>query len=207
MGFLRTNIFSVFILFCILFSSEKLVAQKPILFQIPSSNAQIEAANTLGDTSLVEEYKRSDNQIKNAIYKDFRMYFEYGPVYFFQTKDAEDVQDGKLDKVSFEDNTGAPITLPQDLKEYYTANISFFPKVYRKTEQSGETILEETPENHFGLGIILRDENYQPLMGKLRFTECKIAKRGPWLNRKKRYYVFKGCEALNRKMAGKNVSE
>ena len=175
-------------------------AQEVLLFQMPSSDAQIEAAQSVNDMDAVKLYQRSDNQIKHAIAKDFRTNFTFCPIYFFHSKDLEKVENKNFSNVVFYDNNLNETSVP-NAESYHIANISLFPKQTELVEKmNGEKVLEQTAESHFGLGIILRTMDYEAVDGKLRFTPCKIGKRGNIFNKKKRYYVFTGGYAFNRKM-------
>ena len=184
---------------CALLSSS-LFAQQAILFQIPSSSSQIKYAESQGDQKSVAHYKRSDNQIKKAIFKNFKGYFNFCPVYFFKSANYDDVKKGDLKSVQFYNDKGEEVSVPAGLKDYQVANISFFPKVLNKVVKDGVEVFEEAPEDHFGIGIIINNIKFVPIMGKMRFTPCKIFKRGSIFNRKKRYYEFRGAESLNRKL-------
>ncbi len=172
-------------------------AQKAILFQYPSSSTQIKIAQERGDAKTVAFYKRSDNQIKHAIIKNFRQEFDYAPVYFFSSDDYYKVKAKDYDNVAFVDNKMNPVVFPEDILDYNIATIGFFPKELTEVEDKGEEVLEEGVENHFGRGIILKNVDLTPVKGKLRFTPCKIGKKGNIFVRKKRYYVFKGAGSLN----------
>ncbi len=192
-------IFIAVVLTTIFFSNVK--AQKAILFQIPSSSAQIKYETSRGNDKAVAQYKRSDNQIKHAIYRNFKEFFTYCPVYFFSSSDYEHVKNHKLQAVTFYNNLGKEVSLPTQLSDYKVANISFYPKVTKEiTKEDGSVVLEESSEDHFGIGIIMNDTTFNPVLGKLRFTPCKIFKRGSIFNRSKRYYEFRGAQSLNRKL-------
>lgn len=176
------------------------IGQETILFQIPNSTAQIEYAQSTGDEKSVAEFKRSDKQIMVAIYRNFKAHFNFCPVYFFNSKDFEKVKNKNLSAVTFYNNKGEEVKLTNELKNYQIANISFFPKVVNKEVDNGVEVLKESAEDHFGRGIIMNSSNFNPVLGKMRFTPCKIFKRGSIFNKKKRYYEFRGAEALNRKL-------
>lgn len=177
--------------------------QDAILVQIPSSNVQIKAAEAAGDSDMVKMFKRSDSQIKNALIKDFRTNFSFCPVYFFEIKDVEAVKAKKFKQVTFYDNNVIATDEPEKIRDYYIANISFYPKeTVEVADNNGTSVREETGvEDHFGLGIILRNQAYEPVKGKLRFTSCRIGKRGSVFNKAKRYYVFWGSNLFSRKLA------
>ncbi len=175
-------------------------AQELILFQIPSSAPQIKIAAKAGDTKSVALYKRSDNQIKTAIIKSFYNEFDYCPVFFFMTEDYDAVLAKEFDKVTFYNHAGKQALLPADLKDYKIANIRFFPKELNSTTVDGKEVYQETTEDRFGKGIILNNDQFEPVKGRLRFTPCKIMKRGSFLSPKNRYYVFRGVGAFNRKV-------
>lgn len=189
--------------FFFLLFSDAVFAQSALLFQIPSSSNQIAAAQTMGDDKLVGEYVRSDNQIKHAIMKSFQAEFGYCPVYFFNASDYEQVKNKELDAVTFYAKDGKEVTIPSSIEDYRIANISFYPKetFEVKDAQTGETNIREGAENHFGTGIIIYNKNYKPIAGKMRFTPCKIFKRGSIFNKKNRYYDFKGAGTLNKRLA------
>lgn len=191
------------VLFCMTFlMSQESVAQKALLFQIPSSAGQIEAAQSAGDDKTVAIYKRSDNQIENAIMRSFKAEFGYCPVYFFHGSDFDKVKNKELSEVQFYAKDGSKVMIPKDLKDYRIANISFYPKItYQvKDGMTGETVAQEETQNFYGKGIILYNKNFEPLIGKLRFTPCKIYKRGSLFNKNKRYYDFKGAGTLNKRL-------
>lgn len=194
--------FLISILSIALFLSQDVAAQTAILFQIPSSAGQIEAAQSAGDEKTVAIYKRSDSQIENAIMRSFKAEFGYCPVYFFNASDYEKVKNKELSEVQFYAKDGTTVMIPKDLKGYSIANISFYPKITYdvKDGMTGETIAQEEPQNFYGKGIILYDQDFVPVLGKLRFTPCKIYKRGSLFNKKKRYYDFKGAGTLNKRL-------
>jgi hypothetical protein len=171
-----------------------------ILFQIPSSSTQIEAAEQAGQHEVAKDFMRWDNQIKNAIFLDFSENYSFGPVYFFATEDADKIKKQDFSNVVFFNRSGENTQLPSNLGDYQIANISFYPKETIVKSKDGKDIIEESPENHTGQGIILRNKNYEPVTGKLRFTPCRIAKRGNIFKPKKRYYVFKGSSAFSDKL-------
>ncbi len=171
-----------------------------MLFQLPSSMSQIEAAEAHGDTSAANQFRKSDMQIKHAILRDFKENYQYDSVYFFESADVDKLKNGKLDELLLLNLDGQQIQTPKKLQDYWIANVSFYPKEFIQVEKNGQTVEEETTEQHFGLGIILRNPNYAAVKGKLRFTPCKIAKRGSLFNKKKRYYVFWGAKPFNEKM-------
>jgi len=175
-------------------------AQDFILFQLPSSTSQIKAAETVGDAKAVVVFKRSDSQIKQAIIKSFQEDFTYCTVYFFSSDDYDKVKSKDFEKVSFYNKKSELTTLPKEMTNYQIANISFFPKELTKVEKNGEEVYEQGVEDHFGKGIILNDKAFKPVKGKLRFTPCKITRRGSILNPRKRYYVFKGVESFNSRL-------
>jgi hypothetical protein len=197
----KRNYLLAWLLFMAMAFSQKVTAQDVILFQYPTSSAQIAAAKKAGDQKTVDVYKRSDNQIKNAILKGFRNEFTFCPVYFFSSDDYEEVKNKKWDKVKFVDHNLSPVQLGNDIQNYQLANISFFPRELNKVVKDQTEIFEEEPENRFGIGIILNTPEFEPVLGKLRFTPCKIAKRGSIFTPKKRYYVFNGAASFNKKLS------
>lgn len=177
--------------------------QYTVLVQVPSSRVQIEAALSVGDTKTADVFKRADQQIKTALIKDFRTNYAAGAVYFFEPEDAEHVINKRFDKVTFWDinKKEVPFTAP-DNDTFYIANISFYPRETEVVSESGEEVVREQSdvESHLGLGIILRTADYEPVSGKLRFTACRIGKRGNIFDKSKRYYVFWGSAAFSRKL-------
>lgn len=192
----------VLALFFMLHVSNTGFSQSAILFQIPSSTNQINVAESSGDTEMAAVYKRSDNQIRTAIMRNFKAEFTYCPVYFFSIDDYDKVKSQNLSEVEFYDLNGKKTKIPEDVTDYKLANISFFPKALFETKDniSGQKILSEEVDNRYGKGIILYDKNFEPLNGKLRFTPCKVFKRGSIFKRNKRYYDFRGAYSLQRKL-------
>jgi len=189
-----------FFLILALAFSQKVTAQDVILFQYPTSSAQIAAAQKEDNQKTIDVYKRSDNQIKNAILKGFRNEFSYCAVYFFSSDDYEAVKNKNWNAVNFIDHNRAAVKFSDSIEDYKLANISFFPRELSKVVNNGEEVYEEATEDRFGIGIILNTPDFKPVKGKLRFTPCKITKRGNIFTPKKRYYVFNGAASFNKKL-------
>lgn len=181
-----------------------------ILFMLHVSTNKIDALERRGLKKDVLLVKQADKEINTSIIKDFSVSFSFCPVYFFYENQLEAVLKKDWDNVTFYDieHLTSPKKIEaQSFGNYFIAEVNYPPNTNYKeikadskaANQADESPLEE-PEyaNSRDYGILLYDDNFKLLPGKLRFTNIALRQKGSIFNKDEREYFFSGAEKFDK---------
>ncbi len=181
-----------------------------ILFMLHLSTNKIEALERRGLKNDVLLVKQADKEINTSIIKDFSVSFDFCPVYFFYENQLDAVLKRDWDNVTFYDieHLTSPKKIEaQSFGNYFIAEVNYPPNIAYKEVKEGSKAAErvdespqEEPEyaNSRDYGIILYDDSFKLLPGKLRFTNIALRQKGSIFNKDEREYFFSGAEKFDK---------
>jgi hypothetical protein len=188
-------------------AQEKYFKPNVILFMLNKSTNKIEALKKRALFTDIKDVEQIDNDINMSIIKDFSKKFKYCPVYFFYSDQYDLVKAKDWENVTFYDyehlTSNKKIEI-HALGNYYIAEVNYPPVQKYEEVKPSVTMMNGTEngggENEFAnshdYGIVLYNENFEAVSGKLMFTNISLTKHGSLLKGKNRKYVFKGSEKL-----------
>ena len=182
---------------------------KVLLVMLHLSTNKIEALKKRNMEEVILQVIQSDEEINNSIMRDFSKNFTFCPVYFFYDTCYEKAKAKQWEDITFYDyesiNVKKKITT-QHFSDYYFAEIGYrspgsqldIDTVGRNRDQYRG---EEDHVATMNYGVNLYDEDFNPIKGKLGFTDISLRPRGPLFGAKK--MVFEGATEFNEKLRSK----
>ena len=203
-------------LFIYLFSTveisfaQKISYSKPsvILFKLRTSTRKIDYLQKHGTAAQVKEVQEDDRDYNKEIVRDFKVNFTFCPVYFFYDNEYELAQKNQWEKMTFYDAESFEKEKKIEaigINNFYFADIGFYPA--DTTLQSKEFwdprakqfvySSEATSTNNYG--IILYNEKFEAIHGKMRFTDVIVSKKGNFMKKNAMRHYFEGAARLQQK--------
>ncbi|MBP6455088.1 MAG: hypothetical protein KA275_00055 [Chitinophagaceae bacterium] len=179
-----------------------------ILFKLRTSTRKIEYLKKYGSADQVKEVQEDDRAYNKEIVRDFKENFTYCPVYFFYDSDYDLAQKNQWEKMTFYDAESFEKEKKIEaigINNFYFADIGFYPadtnlqakEFWDARAQQYVYSSEVTSTNNYG--IILYNEKFEALHGKMRFTDVIVSKKGNFMKKNAMRHYFEGAARLQKK--------